>query len=116
MAQASATGQVGVDGGVGEDNVAEVTAGDECMLTLMFGVGLHFSLRDLWAVRSIAVPGAITYWTSMGELTGAMFHARFEKCPAKLRPPEYGSLAVFFIWRSAPMGSSPNAIIFTDWR
>lgn len=26
---------------------------------LMFGVGLHFSLRDLWAVRRIAVPGAI---------------------------------------------------------
>lgn len=26
---------------------------------LMFGVGLHFSIRDLWAVRRIAVPGAI---------------------------------------------------------
>jgi CPA2 family monovalent cation:H+ antiporter-2 len=25
---------------------------------LMFGVGLHFSFRDLWRVRSIAVPGA----------------------------------------------------------
>jgi CPA2 family monovalent cation:H+ antiporter-2 len=25
----------------------------------MFGVGLHFSLRDLWAVRSIAIPGAV---------------------------------------------------------
>lgn len=26
---------------------------------LMFGVGLHFSLRDLWDVRKVAVPGAI---------------------------------------------------------
>jgi CPA2 family monovalent cation:H+ antiporter-2 len=26
---------------------------------LMFGVGLHFSLRDLWRVRAVAVPGAI---------------------------------------------------------
>ena len=26
---------------------------------LMFGVGLHFSIADLWAVRKVAVPGAI---------------------------------------------------------
>ncbi len=29
------------------------------VIFLMFGVGLHFSLLDLWAVRSIAVPGAL---------------------------------------------------------
>jgi monovalent cation:H+ antiporter-2, CPA2 family len=29
------------------------------VVLLMFGVGLHFSLRDLFAVRSIAIPGAI---------------------------------------------------------
>lgn len=29
------------------------------VIFLMFGVGLHFSLRDLWRVRSIAVPGAL---------------------------------------------------------
>lgn len=29
------------------------------VILLMFGVGLHFSLRDLFAVRSIAIPGAI---------------------------------------------------------
>ena len=29
------------------------------VILLMFGVGLHFSLRDLIAVRSIAVPGAL---------------------------------------------------------
>jgi CPA2 family monovalent cation:H+ antiporter-2 len=29
------------------------------VIFLMFGVGLHFSLGDLWAVRRIAVPGAL---------------------------------------------------------
>lgn len=29
------------------------------VILLMFGVGLHFRPRDLWAVRKIAIPGAI---------------------------------------------------------
>lgn len=29
------------------------------VIFLMFGVGIHFSLRDLWQVRSVALPGAI---------------------------------------------------------
>ncbi len=29
------------------------------VIFILFGVGLHFSLRDLWAVRQIAIPGAI---------------------------------------------------------
>lgn len=29
------------------------------VILLMFGVGIHFSLRDLFAVRAIAVPGAV---------------------------------------------------------
>ena len=29
------------------------------VILLMFGVGLHFSIRDLMAVRKIAIPGAI---------------------------------------------------------
>lgn len=29
------------------------------VIFMMFGVGLHFSLKDLWSVRSIAVPGAL---------------------------------------------------------
>ncbi len=29
------------------------------VIFMMFGVGLHFSLNDLWKVRSIAIPGAI---------------------------------------------------------
>ena len=28
------------------------------VIFLMFGVGLHFSLKDLWRVRSVAIPGA----------------------------------------------------------
>jgi CPA2 family monovalent cation:H+ antiporter-2 len=29
------------------------------VILLMFGIGLHFSFKDLWQVRDIAVPGAI---------------------------------------------------------
>lgn len=29
------------------------------VILLMFDVGLHFSVKDLWAVRAIAIPGAI---------------------------------------------------------
>jgi CPA2 family monovalent cation:H+ antiporter-2 len=29
------------------------------VILLMFGVGMHFSVADLWAMRSIAVPGAV---------------------------------------------------------
>jgi len=29
------------------------------VIFMLFGVGLHFSLRDLWAVRRIAIPGAV---------------------------------------------------------
>lgn len=29
------------------------------VIFMLFGVGLHFSLKDLWSVRRIAVPGAI---------------------------------------------------------
>ena len=43
------------------------------VILLMFGVGLHFSVKDLWAVRAIAVPGAavqITVATVLGSLLG----------------------------------------------
>jgi CPA2 family monovalent cation:H+ antiporter-2 len=29
------------------------------VILLMFGVGLHFSFRDLWQVRRVVIPGAI---------------------------------------------------------
>src|SRR6186997_1249070 len=34
------------------------------VIFLMFGVGLHFSLKDLWRVRGAAVPGAIAQMTA----------------------------------------------------
>lgn len=43
------------------------------VILLMFGVGLHFSMRDLIAVRNIAVPGAIVQMsvaTAMGWFLG----------------------------------------------
>jgi CPA2 family monovalent cation:H+ antiporter-2 len=36
------------------DELAEIG-----VILLMFGVGLHFSLKDLWSVRMIAIPGAL---------------------------------------------------------
>ena len=33
------------------------------VIFLMFGVGLHFSFNDLWKVRGVAIPGALTQMT-----------------------------------------------------
>lgn len=41
------------------------------VIFMMFGVGLHFSLRDLWRVRRIAVPGALLQMT-LATLGGAL--------------------------------------------
>ena len=43
------------------------------VILLMFGVGLHFSIFDLWSVRKIVVPGAlfqVLVATSLGMLLG----------------------------------------------
>lgn len=45
-------------GFVGDAKLAAELA-DIGVILLMFGVGMHFSLADLWAMRSIAVPGAM---------------------------------------------------------
>lgn len=45
-------------GFVGDKNLAQQLA-DVGVILMMFGVGLHFHLKDLIAVRGIAVPGAI---------------------------------------------------------
>ncbi len=45
------------------------------VILLMFGVGLHFSLKDLWSVRAVALPGAmvqISAATIMGWALGWM--------------------------------------------
>jgi len=45
-------------GFVGDAHIASQLA-EIGVILLMFGVGMHFSVRELWAVRSIAVPGAL---------------------------------------------------------
>lgn len=45
-------------GFVGEiDDISQLA--EMGVIFMMFGVGLHFSLKDLWRVRQIAIPGAI---------------------------------------------------------
>ena len=34
------------------------------VILLLFGIGLHFSLRDLWRVRTIAIPGPLIQMTA----------------------------------------------------
>ncbi len=45
-------------GSAADQNIANQLA-EVGVILLMFGVGLHFSLKDLLAVRAIAVPGAL---------------------------------------------------------
>ena len=45
------------------------------VMLLMFGVGLHFSLNDLLAVKRIALPGAIVQMTLATVLGAALAHA-----------------------------------------
>ncbi len=59
-------------GFVGDQTLAPQLA-EIGVILLMFGVGLHFSMRDLIAVRHIAVPGAIVQMavaTAMGWFLG----------------------------------------------
>jgi CPA2 family monovalent cation:H+ antiporter-2 len=44
------------------------------VILLMFGVGLHFSVKDLMAVRSIAIPGAIAQIATATAIGAAMAH------------------------------------------
>lgn len=45
-------------GFIGDAHLASEIA-DIGVILLMFGVGMHFSVGDLWAMRTVAVPGAI---------------------------------------------------------
>jgi CPA2 family monovalent cation:H+ antiporter-2 len=49
-------------GYVADGHVAQELA-DLGVILLMFGVGLHFSLKDLMAVKAISIPGAIVQMT-----------------------------------------------------
>lgn len=44
------------------------------VMLLMFGVGLHFSLDDLMAVKRVAVPGAVVQMAAATAMGGAMAH------------------------------------------
>ena len=44
------------------------------VILLMFGVGMHFSVGDLWAVRKIAIPGAIGQIAVATALGAGMAH------------------------------------------
>ncbi len=62
-------------GFVGDQNLAPQLA-EVGVILLMFGVGLHFSLKDLMQVRRVAVPGAlirIVLMTALGFGVGRLF-------------------------------------------
>jgi monovalent cation:H+ antiporter-2, CPA2 family len=58
-------------GFVADTHLAEQLA-EIGVILLMFGVGMHFSFRDLLAVRRIAVPGALTQILLATALGGAL--------------------------------------------
>jgi CPA2 family monovalent cation:H+ antiporter-2 len=45
------------------------------VILLMFGVGLHFSMKELWAVRNIAIPGAVVQIAVATLLGAALGHS-----------------------------------------
>ena len=58
------------------DNSIATQCAEIGVILLMFGVGLHFHLKDLMAVRRVAVPGAlvqIAVATGLGALTTRFF-------------------------------------------
>lgn len=62
-------------GFVGDQTLAPQLA-EVGVILLMFGVGLHFSLKDLMQVRSVAAPGAllrIVLMTALGWAVGRLF-------------------------------------------
>jgi CPA2 family monovalent cation:H+ antiporter-2 len=59
--------------------VADVTLAPQLaeidVILLMFGVGMHFSLADLLAVRNIALPGALVLIAAATALRVALAHS-----------------------------------------
>src|SRR5262245_32458215 len=50
------------------DNAAIHQMAEFGVILLMFGVGLHFSFKDLWQVRWVAIPGAIIGMVSVSAI------------------------------------------------
>jgi len=59
-------------GFVGDVKLAQQLA-EIGVILLMFGVGLHFHLKDLWAVRAVALPGALVQTLFATLATVALF-------------------------------------------
>jgi CPA2 family monovalent cation:H+ antiporter-2 len=71
------------------------------VMLLMFGVGMHFSLSDLLAVRSMAVPGAVLQLmvaTGLGVTLTALWHSLAWRSLPSL-PPPYRCLALLCRYR-----------------
>jgi CPA2 family monovalent cation:H+ antiporter-2 len=60
-------------GFVGDSGLASQLA-EIGVILLMFGVGLHFSIKDLMSVRAIALPGAIAQIVTATAIGAAMAH------------------------------------------
>ena len=60
-------------GFVGDPSLAPQLA-EIGVILLMFGVGLHFSIRDLLSVKAIAVPGALIEMTTTTTIGWALAH------------------------------------------
>ena len=60
-------------GFVGDLHLAQQLSEVGVML-LMFGVGLHFSVRDLMSVKGIALPGALVQMAAATAMGGALAH------------------------------------------
>jgi CPA2 family monovalent cation:H+ antiporter-2 len=61
-------------GFVGDVGIAQQLA-EVGVILLMFGVGLHFHVKDLWAVRGVAIPGAIGQSVLATAATAIVFQA-----------------------------------------
>ncbi len=61
------------------------------IMLLMFGVGLHFSFKDLWEVRDIAIPGAAIQTVLSSALAYAVLRAFGYTPTAALRFAKVGA-------------------------
>src|SRR3954453_20618645 len=59
-------------GFVGDVHLAQQLA-EVGVILLMFGVGLHFHLKDLLAVKAVAVPGAVVQTAAVAGLCVGVF-------------------------------------------
>ena len=73
-------------GYIADQNLANELA-EIGIILLMFGVGLHFSLKDLLSVRAIAIPGAVVQIAVATLLGMGLGWCSVLRC--RLRPPSY---------------------------